>query len=796
MSRAWRIITALLALTGLVFSLAACQTTESVYTPDETLPNNAVVMQKVSDPDVVAGPRITGIETKTVDGKTQVLLKGLALERFSAKRENQPPTLIVDVEALADGDVLGDQGPQNPMVNRLLVKKAPQRDNVHRVIVGLALPSKHRIDRRENGLAIILTPGTREAREIMEQPLTVTRPGDGGLARIKAVEFKPLDQTGRTRLIIDAAQPIEPQVKTKDNGRTVVLSLAPARLPKKLQGPLNTMYFKSAVNFIKPAQTAPNRAEFFIRLRETAPYHVSQKDGLIMVDFDPSNVEHKTPLKPAPGVPAVPAVPAAASGQAPAGGTVPAPPRNAAAGPEKAKVTKAAYTPPAQATEAEAGEARDEMEQYADQKRISLDFQDAEIRDIIRLIGDVSGYNVVVSQRVGGKVTIKMDDVPWGQALDIILESNNLDMVQSGNVIRVDTVEFFQQQKNAEIETRKSEKELKALEPPIRRSWTPNYAEADGIASELQQFMQSIEEREGGQGQEKASLGQVKSIGGRIYVEAREEVMDQLEAIFFQLDKPVKQILIETRIVEATNNFTRQLGINWGGQEGAELLPGDTVEYGIDPGQWNFYGAHGGAGPTTPDGAAVNLMNPVGFGLALGVGVIAENFSLDAQLYAMETAGDGRVVSAPRVMARDGQDVYIKQGREIPYQSFSLESGPTTEFKEAALELRVKPQVQQNNKIISLDVTVIKDQVDEAAAVENPPINTNEAQTKLMVRDGETVVIGGIITDEMNKSQNRVPGLHRVPLLGWMFKNNNISNRKVELLIFLTSHIIPVKFAE
>ena len=176
----------------------------------------------------------------------------------------------------------------------------------------------------------------------------------------------------------------------------------------------------------------------------------------------------------------------------------------------------------------------------------------------------------------------------------------------------------------------------------------------------------------------------------------------------------------------------------------------------------------------------------------MGFGVLTDHFSLDAKLYAMEENGEGRIVSAPRILAQNDQEVYIRQGTSIPYETVSAE-GTQVQFKAANLELRVTPHIEENGRIISMTILVTKDSPDYSRGATNPPINTREASTKLMVRDGETVVIGGIIIDLKGKTLRKVPGLHRIPILGWLFKSRAVDDSKTELIIFLTSHIIPVK---
>jgi type IV pilus assembly protein PilQ len=247
-----------------------------------------------------------------------------------------------------------------------------------------------------------------------------------------------------------------------------------------------------------------------------------------------------------------------------------------------------------------------------------------------------------------------------------------------------------------------------------------------------------------------------------------------------------KQILIEARIVEATAIFQQELGIRWGGRYDNKRNWSGHEESNITN---NMAAGEYGAGETY--GALdINSAASLGFGFLNKAGTIA----LSAELNASESVGQTKIISAPRIMAANDQEVYIKQGTQIPYKSGSSAStSSNTEFKDAVMELRVTPHIEENGQIVTLDITLTKDSPGARLdGTSEPSIDTREARTKLMVKDGETVVIGGIITDNTGTGSSRVPGLHRMPLLGWLFQNRQINNDKTELLIFITANIIPI----
>jgi type IV pilus assembly protein PilQ len=399
-------------------------------------------------------------------------------------------------------------------------------------------------------------------------------------------------------------------------------------------------------------------------------------------------------------------------------------------------------------------------------QRITLDFQNADIHNILRLIGEVSGKNVVVSDQVTGKVTLRLKNVPWDEALDTVLASKNLGVIESGNILRIDTIAAIRAA-TPDISDPSTKVAM------VRKIFTPKYASVSSLAAELDKG--------------KSMRGSVRVIGNDIYVEDDLSTMAAITQIFMRNDRVTKQILIEARIVEATASFTQTLGIRWGGMyDKASNWEGKTI-----PGYFGGDSDVTEIQPTEFFGAMdINAAARLGVGFLNKAGTLA----LSAELNASETVGQTKIVSAPRIMAANDQEVYIKQGHQIPYRSGGSNSTPqNTEFKDAVMELRVTPHIEENGQIVTLDITLTKDSPGARfEGTSEPSIDTREARTKLMVKDGETVVIGGIITDDQTTGSSRVPGLHNIPLLGWLFQNRQITNEKVELMIFITANIIPV----
>lgn len=390
-------------------------------------------------------------------------------------------------------------------------------------------------------------------------------------------------------------------------------------------------------------------------------------------------------------------------------------------------------------------------------EKISLDFQNAELHNIIRIIGEVSGKNIVVSDAVAGRVTLKLRDVPWDQALDIVLASRNLGVEESGNVLTIYDLPTLNSIR-AGRDQLAAERAAQAAQMPLaKKVFTPKYAPIGMVAGELDKL--------------KTSRGKIVSIGNDIYVEDEPGSISTMSQIFMRIDRAARQILIEARIIEASATFANSLGINWTGN----------------------YNGGGAAHEGTPGEATGSL--DISSSATLGFGFLnrASSLYLNAEITASESVGDTRTVSAPRIMAANDQKVSIKQGKQIPYHSgSSANTAANVQFKEVVMELEVTPHIEENGQIVTLEIKLTNDTPETSGSATEPAINTREAETKLMVKDGETVVIGGIIVDIQTNGNDRVPGFHRIPILGWLFQSRSLSTDKSEMLIFITANIIPI----
>lgn len=420
-------------------------------------------------------------------------------------------------------------------------------------------------------------------------------------------------------------------------------------------------------------------------------------------------------------------------------------------------------------------------------EKLSLNFQDIDVRSVLQLIADFTDLNLVASDTVQGNITLRLQNVPWDQALDLVLKTKGLDKRKLGNVLLVAPADEIAARERQELEAQKQIAEL----APLRRELIQvNYAKAADIAKLFQSVTSSGEEKENSRG----SIT-VDDRTNSIIAYQPQERLDELRRIVSQLDIPVRQVMIEARIVEANVGYDKSLGVRWGGA--------------YHNGNWNSYGKNGNMGIKDKEGyncgpfqgqctfpTRDNSPTPfVDMGAkdatsGIGIGFITDNIILDLQLSAMEKTGNGEVVSQPKVVTSDKETAKILKGSEIPYQEASSSGATSTSFKEAALSLEVTPQITPDNRII-VEVKVTKDAPDFQNALNGvPPINKNEVNAKILVNDGETIVIGGVFSNTQTKAVDKVPFLGDLPYLGRLFRRDTVSDTKNELLVFLTPRIM------
>lgn len=413
-------------------------------------------------------------------------------------------------------------------------------------------------------------------------------------------------------------------------------------------------------------------------------------------------------------------------------------------------------------------------------EKLSLNFQDIDVRSVLQLIADFTDLNLVASDTVRGNITLRLQNVPWDQALDLVLKTKGLDQRKIGNVLLVAPADEIAARERQELE---SQKQIAELAPLRRELIQVNYAKAADMA----QLFQSVTSAEGA-GDDRGSIT-VDDRTNSIIAYQTQERLDELRRIVAQLDIPVRQVMIEARIVEANVDYDKSLGVNW---RGARVGNGNFVVGGSGgnrPGAPGYGQNPGTQNPTPSLGNFVDL-GSTGATSGLGIGFITNNTILDLELSAMEKSGNGEIVSQPKVVTSDKETAKILKGTEIPYQEASSSGASTTSFKEAALSLEVTPQITPDNRIM-MEVKVTKDAPNFERAVNGvPPIDKNEVNAKVLVSDGETIVIGGVFSNTQTTSVDKVPFLGDLPFAGRLFKRDSVREQKSELLIFLTPRIM------
>jgi type IV pilus assembly protein PilQ len=422
-------------------------------------------------------------------------------------------------------------------------------------------------------------------------------------------------------------------------------------------------------------------------------------------------------------------------------------------------------------------------------RRIDLDFNNADIHNILRLLAEVGGVNIVTSDDVTGNVTIRMRNVPWDQALEVILQAKGLGMVRRGNLIRVAPLETLEKERELAISRRK---QLEDLAPLETRLVPVSYAGATDLEARVQELLSS---RGSVSVDERTNVLIVRDIG---------DTLDDIEELVRTLDTQTPQVLVEARIVEATSTYVRDVGIQWGGDVTMNTLTGNPTglifpaNVGVVGGNYDQQSPTGGLSPfqrvvATPN-YAVNLPATTGTGqggaLGLTLGALGGNVNLNVRLSAAEANGVVRIISSPRILTLDNHEAHIAQGTLIPYSQISAQ-GVQTAFQEAKLELRVRPHVTADGSV-SMHVKVTRDEPDfnRTSTRGDPTILKREAETDLLIDDGHTAVIGGIYTRNTGRQVDQIPFFGDIPILGVLFQRRRVRDERNELLIFLTPRIV------
>lgn len=585
-----------------------------------------------------------------------------------------------------------------------------------RLIVSLTQLAPYTTRVEGNHLFVVIGQGAsatapRPAAVAPRAATTAAAPSRSSLPRSRTIRGVDFQRgtEGEGNVVIDLSDPTIAPDIQEHDGK-IILSFARTQLPEKLRVRLDVKDFATPVQFVNAAVTG-DRTVISVEPSGTFDYSTFQTDNKLTVSVRPMSVDDL-------------------------------PKRNA------------------------------DRQAYVGDK-LSLNFQDIDVRSVLQLIADFTNLNLVASDTVQGGITLRLQNVPWDQALDLVLKTKGLDKRKIGNVLLVAPADEIAARERQELE---SQKQIAELAPLRRELLQVNYAKAADIAK-LFQSVTSAEAR----ADERGSIT-VDERTNNIIAYQPQDRLDELRRIVAQLDIPVRQVMIEARIVEANVDYDKSLGVRWGG----------SVQ---NKGNWNASGVNGSSSTIgTPGSTGTNSpfvdMGTVNNTSGIGIAFITDNVLLDLELTAMEKTGNGEIVSQPKVVTSDKETAKILKGTEIPYQEASSSGATSVSFKEASLSLEVTPQITPDNRII-MEVKVTKDEPDYLNKVQDvPPIKKNEVNAKVLVNDGETIVIGGVFSNTQSKVVDKVPFLGDVPYLGRLFRRDVVSEKKSELLVFLTPRIM------
>ncbi|MFH0727582.1 MAG: type IV pilus secretin PilQ [Pseudomonadota bacterium] len=560
---------------------------------------------------------------------------------------------------------------------------------------------------------------------------------------VNRIDFSS-EENGKSTILIGTTEPVEYTMK-KAGERLLHLTLKNTRLPDYRERPLITNRFQSAVDQIVPTRKSgqPENTLFAVELRESVPYFVEQQDRLLLVHFEASSV----PPQPMAQKP----LPVGKERD------------TAQEGIKLADVNKKAENVPA--------ERHKEMPVSSGKKyggeKIALDFYETDIKNVFRILKEVSGKNFAIDNDVSGKVTLSFETpVPWDQVLDLILKMNQLGKIEDDNIIRIGTVATLKKEEDdrqaALAAQQKAIEQAVALEPLVTEYISVSYAKAK---EEVLPHLEKIITKDRGNVTVDDRGNQI------IFTDVAEKVKHAI-ALVKQLDAVTPQVIIEARVVEVNSNFSSELGIDWGASQG--------------PVQKNFLGGayNWDVAMNFPSAAEPSI----GFNFKRIAGTPLE---LNARLNAIESRDQGKIISAPKIVTLDNKKAKIKQGVEVSYLERDDAGGSSVKFKNVDLLLEVTPHVTPDKRV-SMSIFITKNDIAGTTTEGTPVLSTNEAQTELLVNDGDTIVIGGILKKNKTTGTSNFPGLSEVPGLSWLFKEKKTTDSTGELLIFITPQIVQL----
>ena len=774
-------------------------------TPSETKPAVSEKSPKKPEPEkktVAPATRITAIGTTPLKKSVAINIKadGTINNYKSFTIEKAPPRIVYDFYGLKS-PYKGEQRikVKSDWISR--IRHFGHSDKV-RMVIETKKPylSKYAATPVDNGLLIHVGQVPKAAAPVSAKPAAVpeeksvdpaaAKPADDPkMQKAETTTDKPAakataakydkaawlnridfssEEAGKSAVLVGTTRPVEYQI-IKVTGKKLQLKLMDTSLPEYRKRALITTRFQSAVDRVTPTHLPQAKDTIVVfELREAVPYFVKQTDNIIQVNFSPSSIPPR-PYEDAklPAWKKVMAEPATAPGQkSPATAAKTA---TAAADGQKKPVSKLqAALSKGEPSLADRLTGNTKGPKYTGEK-IALDFYDTDVKNVFRILREISGKNFAIDKNVTGKVTLTLEKpVPWDQVLDLVLRMNQLGVTMEGNIVRIATLNTLaQEEKLRQARAKATQAALnqqKALEPLVTEYIPINYSNAK---TEILPHVKPILTPTRGQ-------ISVDTRNNQIIVTDTVEKIEKARQIVDIIDQVTPQVIIEARIVEANTNFSRELGFDWG-----EVTLGDVL---------------GGANELSMFGLASNLPATVPSGVIGGTfrKLKGTPFEIvNARLVASETEGKTNIISSPKVVTLDNKKAKIKQGLEVPYLERDSSGNATIRFKNVDLLLEVTPNITPDDRIVMKIFVTKNDVVDPTA--DQPALSTNEAETELLVNDGDTIVIGGIVKSTIQYTEKGIPGLRKLGVLGWLFKSQTKTDRKNELLIFITPRIVQLE---
>jgi type IV pilus assembly protein PilQ len=786
-----------------MFLLAACAAKQPAVAPDVAKPLELKAIQSISTSE---GPDQIRVEI----GSNRLLT-------YTSVKKPSPLSVVLYFPETVIDTAQSDLVVENHIVHSVTTSAISAEGKASRIEIGLKQDAPYEVIRDESGLQVVFaytkkvdnkleasslsaaapvaaqsvngnptaemvnneitTPIGASAPQVVTETETVqlvsshtteeTSSDDAamGPAWVNRIDFSS-EADGKSTIIIGTTQPVTYSIKKK-NDKWVQLRLNDTNLPDYRKHPLITTRFESAVDRILPVQKPEMETEtlFSIELRESVPYFVEQSDNFITIHFEASSIPPKplaeADLPPWKNIMAELAITDEAEAAMPGLGVAPS---IETAGDQPVEVA----APMGEVSQVSAISRK--PKKYTGEK-IALDFFETDIKNVFRILREISGLNFAIDKDVSGRVTLTLDKpVPWDQVLDLVLRMNQLGKVQEDNIIRIATLTTLKSEEDlraAKIAAaQKSLQQEKALEPLVTEYIAVNYSNA---ATEILPHIRNIVTPDRGS-------ATVDGRNNQIIMTDTEDKIWQAKEIVNRIDKVTPQVIIEARIAEVSTDVSTEFGFDWDATAGpadSDLLDG-TLN-----------------GDMAMNFPAAGASSSVGFNFSKIGGT---PFVLNARLNALESTGEGKIISSPKIVTLDNKAAKIKQGIEYPYLERDDTGGSSVSFKEIDLLLEVTPHVTPDNRV-SLQIKITKNDIDTITQGV-PSLSTNEAETELLVNDGDTIVIGGIMKTRKTNAVAGFPWLSRIPVLGWFFKTEADSKESSELLIFITPKIVKLEQRE